>query len=67
MAVTKFLAEEVARACRNNKTHACFTSDLQAFKNSSYVYEEIKQGLQGFDTYAKVRQLPITVAIACPM
>jgi hypothetical protein len=32
---------------------------LQAFQNSSFVYEEIKQGLQGLDTYAKASQPPI--------
>ena len=52
--VNKFLAEEVARACKNNKTHNCFSSDLQAFKSSEHVKEGIKQGLKGLDTYAQV-------------
>ena len=52
--VNKFLAEELARACRYNKSHNCFTADLQAFKSSKHVDAAIKRGLQGLDTYAKV-------------
>ena len=52
--VNKFLAEEVARACKNNKTHNCFSSDLQAFKNSEHVTGGIKKGLKGLDTYEQV-------------
>ena len=52
--MNKFLAEELARACRYNKSHNCFTADLQAFKSSQYVDAAIKRGLQGLDTYAKV-------------
>lgn len=53
-AVNRYLAEELARACRYNKSHNCFTADLQAFKCSQHVDDAIKKGLQGFDTYAKV-------------
>jgi hypothetical protein len=56
--VNTFLAEEVARACRNNKTHNCFSSDLQAFKSSEHVTGSIKQGLRGLETYAQVGCLP---------
>lgn len=51
-AVNKFLAEELARACRFNKSHNCFTADLKAC--SEHLSEAIKDGLQGLDTYAKV-------------
>ena len=53
-AVNKFLAEELARVCCYNKSHSCFTADLQAFKRNQHVDEAIKKGLQGLDTYAKV-------------
>ncbi|CAL8465844.1 g5380 [Coccomyxa elongata] len=57
-AVNKFLAEELARACRFNKSHSCFTADLQAFRSSEHVEKAMKDGLKGLDTYAKVlRQL----------
>ena len=52
--VNKFLAEELARACRNNKSHKCFSSDLQAFKSSEHVSKAIKMGLEGLETYAQV-------------
>jgi len=56
--VNKFLAEELARACENNKSHNCFSSDLQAFKNSEHVSEAIKMGLEGLETYAQVCSPP---------
>ncbi len=52
--VNEYLAEEVARACRNNKTHNCFSADLQAFKGSEHVKDAIKLGLAGLETYAQV-------------
>jgi hypothetical protein len=57
--VNKFIAEELARACRNNKSHNCFSSDLQAFKNSEHVSEPIKTGLEGLETYAQVCHCPM--------
>ena len=54
--VNKFLAEELARACRFNKSHNCFSADLQAFRNSKHVDDAIKQGLKGLGTYAKVQE-----------
>ena len=53
-AVNKFLAEELARACRFNKSHSCFTADLQAFRSSEHVDKAMKDGLKALDTYAKV-------------
>ncbi|CAL8470203.1 g9745 [Coccomyxa elongata] len=53
-AVNIFLAEELARSCRYNKSHAAFTADLLAFKNNPHVSAEIKEGLKGLDTYEKV-------------
>ena len=52
--VNRYLAEEVARACKNNKTHSCFTSDFQAFKNSDHVKDKIKKGLKGLENFDQV-------------
>lgn len=53
--MNKFLADELARACRYNKSHNCFTADLHAFMCNQHVDDAIKMALQGLNTYAKVR------------
>ena len=52
--VNTFLAESVARACRFNKSHACFDADLQAHVKSPMVTPKYKEMLAGMDTYKKV-------------
>lgn len=64
-AVNKFLGEELARACRYNKSHNCFTADLRAFKCSEHVDAAIKEGLHGLDTYAKVQPDSGNLMVKC--
>ena len=52
--VTRFLAESIARACRFNKSHACFDADLQAYVKDPMVNSDHKERLAGLDTYQKV-------------
>ena len=43
--VTRFLAQSVARACRFNKSHACFNTDLQAYIKDPMVGRDFKKAL----------------------
>lgn len=52
--INRFLAESVARACRYNKSHACFEADLQAHINEPMVKPEYRTLLKGLNTYRKV-------------
>ena len=52
--VTRYLAEQVAHACRFNTSHACFEAGVQAYSQDSMVKPEFREKIARLATYKKV-------------
>jgi hypothetical protein len=65
--VTRYLAAQVAHACRFNMSHACFEAGVQAYSQDPMVKPEFREKIAQLATYKKVSQGGIHVCCAAAL